>query len=186
MITTHLSESTTSILSIGLELAILIGSLGVVLLRRVMYCALLLGFVFICIALLYLLLNADFLAAAQVLIYVGAVNVLIVFAIMLINNPEEAGTDPHWTVGDTIAAVISTELFALILDMISVTSWDSSTHSSSSFQNEAMTKPLSNSIEVIGSHLLTDLVLPFELLSLLLLVALVGAIMIARKDNAIG
>ena len=71
-----------------LDLGIVLGGLGVVFFRKIIYSALFLGIVFTCVALLYLLLNADFLAAAQILIYVGAINVLIVFAIMLINKPE--------------------------------------------------------------------------------------------------
>ena len=71
-----------------LDIGIVLGALGVVFLRKIIYSALLLGLVFVCVALWYLLLNADFLAAAQVLIYVGADNVLIVFAIMLVNKPE--------------------------------------------------------------------------------------------------
>jgi NAD(P)H-quinone oxidoreductase subunit 6 len=70
-----------------LNLGIVLGGLGVVFFGRIIYSALFLGLVLICVALLYLLLNADFLAAAQVLIYVGAINVLIVFAIMLVNKP---------------------------------------------------------------------------------------------------
>ncbi|KAG6540758.1 hypothetical protein Mapa_017896 [Marchantia paleacea] len=71
-----------------LESGLILGSLGVVLFTNIVYSALFLGFVFVCISLLYLLLNADFVAAAQILIYVGAVNVLIVFAVMLINKKQ--------------------------------------------------------------------------------------------------
>ena len=69
-----------------LSLIIIIGSLGVVLLESIVYSAFLLGGVFMSVAGLYLLLNASFVAAAQVLVYVGAINVLILFAIMLVNK----------------------------------------------------------------------------------------------------
>ena len=72
-----------------LSLVILIGALGVVLLESIVYSAFLLGGVFMSVAGLYLLLNASFVAAAQVLVYVGAVNVLIIFAIMLVNKKED-------------------------------------------------------------------------------------------------
>ena len=62
-----------------LSLIIIIGSLGVVLLESIVYSAFLLGGVFMSVAGLYLLLNASFVAAAQVLVYVGAINVLILF-----------------------------------------------------------------------------------------------------------
>ncbi len=76
------------IVSFGVLAVMMIGAaLGVVLSSSIVYSAFLLGGVFISIAGMYLLLNGDFVAAAQVLIYVGAVNVLILFAIMLVNKP---------------------------------------------------------------------------------------------------
>ena len=182
MMTITLLESARPALALRLELAILLGSLAVVLIRKVIYCALLLGLVFVCVALLYLLLNADFLAAAQVLIYVGAVNVLIVFAVMLVDKPEVDST-LFWTTGDAISALTFTMLFVLLIAMISVTPWNAG--SALSAQAEPGTTPFISSVQVIGLHLLTDLLLPFELLSILLLIALVGAVIIARQDNAI-
>jgi len=78
------------LVSFGILSVMMIGTaLGVVLLSNIVYSAFLLGGVFVSIAGLYLLLNADFVAAAQLLIYVGAVNVLILFAIMLVNKRED-------------------------------------------------------------------------------------------------
>ena len=72
-----------------LSLVVIVGALGVILLESIVYSAFLLGGVFMSVAGLYLLLNASFVAAAQVLVYVGAVNVLIIFAIMLVNKKED-------------------------------------------------------------------------------------------------
>ena len=69
-----------------LGLIMLAGALGVVLLSNIVYSAFLLGLVFISISGLYILLNAGFVAAAQVLVYVGAVNVLILVGFMLVYN----------------------------------------------------------------------------------------------------
>nr|QKQ14636.1 subunit 6 of NADH-plastoquinone oxidoreductase [Zygnema circumcarinatum] len=176
----HLSEDTRTVLFIVLQVAILLGSLGVVLLSRIIYSALLLGFVFICVALLYLLLNADFLAAAQVLIYVGAVNVLIVFAIMLVNKPDYVSFQPQ-TLGEKLSAFTFSTLFVLLTVMIFTTSWYD-TNSVGTQDEVVVLSPISN-VQTIGVHLLTDLLVPFELLSLLLLVALVGAITIASKNK---
>jgi NAD(P)H-quinone oxidoreductase subunit 6 len=77
-----------------LSLTLVAGSLGVVLLPNIVYSAFLLGGVFLSVAGLYLLLNASFVAAAQVLVYVGAVNVLILFAIMLVNKKETMAAIP--------------------------------------------------------------------------------------------
>nr|YP_010386117.1 NADH dehydrogenase subunit 6 [Cosmarium blyttii]UPO65187.1 NADH dehydrogenase subunit 6 [Cosmarium blyttii] len=158
-----------------LDLGIILGGLGVVFFGKIIYSALFLGIVFVCVALLYLLLNADFLAAAQILIYVGAINVLIVFAIMLVNKPETETTQKR-TFGDALAGISVLGLFSFLIIMILNTTWmqDSSV-------NQDLTKSF-QSVDIIGIHLLTDLLLPFELLSILLLVALVGAITIARKE----
>lgn len=159
-----------------LDLGIIIGGLGVVFFRKIIYSALFLGVVFTCVALVYLLLNADFLAAAQILIYVGAINVLIVFAIMLVNKPGNESSGTKKTFGDFLSGISVFGLFLFLILMISNTSWvDPSLIQKQvdiSFQ----------SIDIIGIHLLTDSLLAFELLSILLLVALVGAITIARKD----
>lgn len=183
VITANPFDSTRDILFFCLELGIFMGSLAVVTLRKVVYSALSLGFVFVCIALVYLLLDADFLAAAQVLIYVGAINVLILFAIMLVASPD-ANTHVLWGAGEAASAWMATVLFGLLLKMISTTSW--STVNASLLQAEAAARPSTSTVRSIGLHLLTDSLLAFELLSLLLLVALVGAIMIARRDTTIG
>ena len=169
------SESTKSTILIFLQIAIFAGGLGVVLLRKIVYSALLLGFVFICVALLYLILNADFLAATQILIYVGAVNVLILFGIMLINKPEPKN-DRTWSIGDSISIFTSISFFIVLIIAIMNTSWNSIIIP----KNELLS--ITN-VTIIGNHILTDMLLPFELLSILLLVALVGSITIAKRDN---
>lgn len=168
------SESTKSTILIFLQVAIFAGGLGVVLLRKIVYSALLLGFVFICVALLYLILNADFLAATQILIYVGAVNVLILFGIMLINKPEPEN-DRTWSIGDSISIFTSISFFIVLITAIINTSWNSIIP-----KNELLS---TTNVTIIGNHILTDMLLPFELLSILLLVALVGSITIAKRDN---
>jgi NAD(P)H-quinone oxidoreductase subunit 6 len=161
-----------------LDIGIILGALGVVFLRKIIYSALLLGLVFVCVALWYLLLNADFLAAAQVLIYVGAVNVLIVFAIMLVNKPESPAVQKRQT-GDFLSGGVFLGLFAFLINMILTTKWINDQ------QVPIVNQPDFNSIDIIGVHILTDLLLPFELLSILLLLALAGAITIARKEGSV-
>jgi NADH:ubiquinone oxidoreductase subunit 6 (subunit J) len=86
-------------------------ALGVVWAPNIVYSGFLLGGVFLSMAGLYLLLNADFVAAAQVLIYVGAVNVLILFAIMLVNRrytfrSSEAGLAAQWGDGGGVFGAV--------------------------------------------------------------------------------
>ena len=170
------SETINSPILYFLDIGIVLGGLGVVFFRKIIYSALFLGIVFVCVALLYLLLNADFLAAAQILIYVGAINVLIVFAIMLINKPGNEITEKKITFGDFLSGFSVLGLFIFLIFMILNTPWILPTSIIKEFD------PSAQSINIIVIHLLTDLLLPFELLSILLLVALVGAITIARKE----
>ncbi len=152
----------------------MIGSaLGVVLLSNIVYSAFLLGGVFISIAGLYLLLNADFVAAAQVLIYVGAVNVLILFAIMLVNKREDFAPIANRWIRNASTALVCVGLFGLLSAMVLATPWPIYTGSAVAGDN---------SIVVIAKHFFTDFLLPFELASVLLLMAMVGAIILARRD----
>ncbi|AKG22869.1 NADH-quinone oxidoreductase subunit J [Calothrix sp. 336/3] len=146
-------------------------ALGVVLFSSIVHAAFMLGGVFISIAGLYLLLNADFVAAAQVLIYVGAVNVLILFAIMLVNKRQDFVPFPTAWVRKALTGVVSLGLFALLSTMVVVTPWAQTT-----------TTPAENTIVLIGEHFFTDFLLPFELASILLLMAMVGAIILARRE----
>lgn len=161
------------IVSFGILAFMMLGAaLGVVLLPNIVYSAFLLGGVFISIAGLYILLNADFVAAAQVLIYIGAVNVLILFAIMLVNKRESFAPVRNAWVRPVVTAVVSLGLFALLSTMVLVTPWSLSTQSSAG----------NNSIIIIGQHFFSDFLLPFELASILLLMAMVGAIILARRE----
>nr|QTT78480.1 NADH dehydrogenase subunit 6 [Andreaea rupestris var. fauriei] len=176
-----LVEPLHKIIFFFLEIGLILGSLGVVLLTNIVYSAFFLGLVFICISLLYLLLNADFVAAAQILIYVGAINVLIVFAVMLINKPQSLNCFPVWTIGDKITFVVCTSLFFLLLTIISNTAWSKIAFITQS--NNILEQDLTENVQRIGDVLLTQFLLPFELLSIVLLVALVGAITIARREK---
>ncbi|NJM72983.1 MAG: NADH-quinone oxidoreductase subunit J [Scytonema sp. RU_4_4] len=160
------------IVSFGILAVMLIGTaLGVVLFENVVYSAFMLGGVFVSIAGLYLLLNADFVAAAQLLIYVGAVNVLILFAIMLVNKRQPFAPFPTAWVRKALTAIVSLGLFALLSTMVLATPWSLST-----------AVPPSDTIVLIGLHFFTDFLLPFELASVLLLMAMVGAIILARRE----
>jgi NAD(P)H-quinone oxidoreductase subunit 6 len=161
------------IVSFGILAVMMIGAaLGVVLLSNIVYSAFLLAGVFISLAGIYLLLNADFVATAQVLIYVGAVNVLILFAIMLVNKRQDFLPVRNAWVRPVLTAVVCLGLFALLSTMVLTTPWSFSTGST----------PGNSSIVIIGQHFFTDFLLPFELASVLLLMAMVGAIILARRE----
>ena len=174
-------ESLHEIIFLFLEVGLILGSLGVVILTNIVYSAFFLALVFVCISLLYLLLNADFVATAQILIYVGAINILIVFAVMLINKPESFNFFPSWTTGDGITCAACTGLFLLLITTISDTSWSEIYLVTQS--NNIVEQDLGGNIQRIGYLLLTEFLLPFELLSIILLVALIGAITVARREK---
>jgi NAD(P)H-quinone oxidoreductase subunit 6 len=164
--------TTQLICFVALASAVVLGALGVVLLPNIVYSAFLLGGVFLSVAGLYLLLNASFVAAAQVLVYVGAVNVLILFAIMLVNKREDLSAIPGLAVRRLLSGLVCGGLFALLLRVAFTTPW-------------ALPGPLPVGEEAtirIGEHLFSDYLLPFELASVLLLMAMIGAIVLARRD----
>ena len=162
------------IVTFGILGLMMIGTaLGVVLLPKIVHSAFLLAGVFISISGLYILLNADFVAAAQILVYVGAVNVLILFAIMLVNKQEDYAELPGRMLRKVATGVVCFGLFALLGTMVLATPWALDTTSPAVIDNTTI---------ALGKHFFSDYLLPFELASVLLLMAMVGAIILARRD----
>jgi len=155
-----------------LSATLVLGALGVVLLPNIVYSAFLLGGVFLSVAGLYLLLNASFVAAAQVLVYVGAVNVLILFAIMLVNKKENLAAIPGLALRRVLSGAVCGGLLLLLIRVAVATPWPLSGQA-----------PVGEDATIrIGEHLFSDYLLPFELASVLLLMAMIGAIVLARRD----
>ena len=167
-----LAEITQLIVFGVLATAVVVGALGVVMLPNIVYSAFLLGGVFLAVAGLYLMLNASFIAAAQILIYVGAVNVLILFAIMLVNKKEAMGASPGIGLRRVLSTGVCLGLFALLLRVAFSTPW--ATPGPAAIGEDAVIR--------LGEHFFSDYLLPFELASVLLLMAMIGAIVLARRD----
>lgn len=168
----NLAQGVQSV-TFGILAVMMIGSaLGVVLSESIVYSAFLLAGTFVSIAGMYLLLNADFVASAQLLVYVGAVNVLILFAIMLVNKRQNYIAMPSAIVRKVITGIVCIGLFALLGTMILATPWSFSTQGAAG----------DSSIVLIGQHFFSDYLLPFELASVLLLMSMVGAIILARRE----
>ena len=152
--------------------AIAIGSaLGLVLRRNPIHAALFLVVNLGSVAALYLLLHAEFLAAAQVIVYAGAIMVLFVFAIMvLIPGREETGPDPlrrYRLLGLPLGGVLLLEI-ALIMVVRRPAA-------------RPAAQPVAGGVTTIGRLLFTDYLFPFELTSVLLLAALVGVLVLAKR-----
>ncbi|HEX8140167.1 MAG TPA: NADH-quinone oxidoreductase subunit J [Pyrinomonadaceae bacterium] len=141
--------------------------------RNPLYSAISLIGVFISLASLYVMLAAPFIAAVQVIVYAGAIMVLVVFVIMLLNVEEEEHRvlRPRYLVPGAIA--MAAVLFAEAAFIIS-------------FVGDSRNTPATSASDVgltmsIGTGLFTKYLLPFEITSLLLLMAIVGAMSLARR-----
>ncbi|MEB3200835.1 MAG: NADH-quinone oxidoreductase subunit J [Synechococcaceae cyanobacterium] len=167
-----IASLTQLICFVVLAATVVLGGLGVVLLPNIVYSAFLLGGVFLAVAGLYLLLNASFVAAAQVLVYVGAVNVLILFAIMLVNKREDLSAIPSLGLRRFLSASVCAGLLLLLLRVAFTTAWPL-----------PGPEPVGEEATIrIGEHFFSDYLLPFEVASVLLLMAMIGAIVLARRD----
>jgi NADH-quinone oxidoreductase subunit J len=150
----------------------ILGGAIVVFARRILYAAFALLLTFFGVAGLYVFLSADFLAATQVLIYVGGILVLLLFGVMLtqkISDVKQATVQRVQFVPGLIAAAL---VLLLLLSVVFRTTWPS-----------ALPKDLPGTTKTIGALLMTDYLLPFEVASILLLVALLGAAFIARREE---
>ena len=126
------------------------------------------------LALIYLLLGAEFVAAIQVIVYAGAIMVLFVFVIMLLN----AGEEEH-TRGSRIATLVG---FPALLVCAGVVVYALALHSSSLPSVEI--GKFHGTAEAISDLLFTNFLLPFEVTSVLILIAIMGAVLLARKGGA--
>ncbi len=142
--------------------------------KNIMYSAFALLFTFFGVAAIYVLLNADFLAMTQIMIYIGGILVLIIFGVMLTTRITgvdiKSGLMGKMQIGITgIAIAILTITMGV---MYSNVKW---------FVRDS--QPLNDTISPIGRMLLTDYLLAFEAASVLLLIAIIGAAMIARRKK---
>ena len=151
-------------------IAMVVGAVGMVLNRDMIRSAMLLILVLSGVAGMYVLLSADFLAIAQLLVYVGAIMILMLFAIMLTPNQLDLpGGSPQ--AQRVSAALIALAVGALSVGVVVTHPWS------------LRPTPLNmETAATIGNLLMTTYVLPFWIASVLLTVGLVGAIVIARED----
>jgi NADH-quinone oxidoreductase subunit J len=163
----------TFIILAGLTVAGTAAAMGM---RNAVHCVLALSVGFIGVAALYLQLDAQFVGLTQIMVYVGAVAILAIFAIMMTHNPASAKTatySPHWLLGSVIAAAV----FAVLGWAIS----------RSSLSTQALPPEPVVTVQQIGDAPMHRYVLPLEIMGLLLTAALIGAVVIAmdhKKEEA--
>lgn len=147
-----------------------IGAGGVAFSSHIIYSALSLMVSLLGVAGLYVMLGADFVAGVQLLVYVGGVLVLTLFAVMLTHGIQDVEVSNR-SVGRPIAAALAVGLFAVMARAVMAVNWK--------IVEEAPTKA---STFGIGDALLGTYILPFEVASLVLLAVLVGAVVLTRKE----
>lgn len=150
-----------------------LAALSVVMARNVVHAALFLVIALASVGVTFLLVGAEFVGWTQILIYVGAIVILFLFGLMLTKAPIGRDTLDHRWENRVVGGVVALLLF-LGLASLTLRVWPLDTGAS---------LPVAGSTEALGESLFHDYVLPFEVVSFLLLAALIGAIVLARKDD---
>lgn len=174
-------------------------SILVVAMRNPVHSALFLLLTFLCVAVLFVVKAAEFLAAVQVLVYAGGIMVLFLFVVMLINHrqlPEERVTSPVWLGG----LAVGIALFVLFATMVrngayhdqvpdaarklsTVREWRIRPHETDPNKLvRTWTNRENRNAEAVAMSLYSDYLVPFEVASLFLLVAMIGAIVIGKRE----
>jgi NADH-quinone oxidoreductase subunit J len=152
----------------------LLGGIGLITSRSPIYCVLYSIVSFFCLAGLFLTLGAEFLAVIQIIVYAGAIMVLFLFVIMLLNLSEADMEQQEMTFSRGMAYVIGLVFLAEMLF-----AFGTFPELGIPYQG-----PFVGKVEPLGQLLLTKYVFPFEMISVILLAALMGAMAIAKKHKA--
>lgn len=161
------------VIFIGLSLVALLCALGVVFSRHAVHSVLYLIIVFFAIAGHYIMLNAQFLAIVHLIVYAGAIMVLFLFVVMLLNLNKE--TEPHKSNLAKLSTVIAGGVFLLSLL--------SAARGFGYFGGRYNVHPEIGQVKPLGHLLFNEFVLPFEISAVLFLSAMAGAIILTRKEE---
>ncbi|CAH0995582.1 NADH-quinone oxidoreductase subunit J [Emticicia aquatica] len=156
-----------------LSVLTLFGALGTIMSKNPVHSVIYLIVTFFSISAHYILLNAQFLAAVNIIVYAGAIMVLFLLVIMFLNLKEEA--DEMKNNKTIVAAVVTALLMGGILILFLRRS-DKQTADKLNFSSQT------GMVEVLGKSLYGEYILPFELVSVLFLVAMAGAVMLAKRE----
>lgn len=166
------------ILFYALSVAAVVFALLVITHRNAVYSALFLIGAFFCLAGLYVMLNAQFIAAVQVIVYAGAVMVLFIFVIMLLSSGDATPKEPislRRLVGFVFAVLLGLQV-VMMLRMGRMTTGEEGPYTQEFVRRVGST-------ESVGLSLFTTYLYPFEVVSVLLLLAIIGAVVLGRKKT---
>lgn len=130
---------------------------------------------FFCLAILYLLLQAQLLAVLQIIVYTGAIMVLVVFVIMLLNLGDETRLVDKFDLKKVAGVVLAT---GFLLEMLYIVVSSGGATTSAELRADAGSV---GTVEAMGKAMFSRFLFPFEITGLLLLVAIVGAVILAKK-----
>lgn len=154
-----------------------LGAVGMAIARSPVRSALSLALVFLALAAMYVLLNAPFLAVAQIMIYAGAVLILFLFVIMVLNpRLDMIGARSR---AQSVVAIV----FTVALGGLMAATFTSGQIAPATGQYTPEFVAANGHVQVIGTLLFSEFLLPFEIASVLLLVAIVGAMTLARRER---
>jgi NADH-quinone oxidoreductase subunit J len=153
-------------------------AVSVIILRNPIYCALSLIGTFFALSGLYLLLHAQFIAVVQVIIYAGAIMVLFLFVIMLLDVGHEPAP---WLRQDRLKLTLGLILAALLLVELMVPIGAGMSVGTRGPHTPEVINAIGNT-QLVGRLLFTDFIIPFEITSIILLIAIVGAMVLARRQ----
>ncbi len=156
-----------------LSILTLFGALGTIMSKNPVHSVIYLIVTFFSISAHYILLNAQFLAAVNIIVYAGAIMVLFLFVIMFLNMREEADEMKN---NKIITSAVTTSVILGGLLVVFLRKADREALNPLAFNSQT------GMVEVLGNSLYGEYLLPFELISVLLLVAMAGAIMLAKRE----
>lgn len=166
---------------------IIVSALGVVLFRSIVHSAISLIVTFLSIGGLYILLNADFVAISQIIIYGVGITIILIFAIMLTGKKSDEKLWIAFAPRTLIALLTTGALFLTITLTITnglkILSGSGLFHMVKAEPSVVKNLTLEGTAPTIGVALFTKYLLPFEILSILLLAVIIGAVVLARKDK---
>jgi len=163
-----------SSLFLFLAFVALLSALGVVLAKNPVHSVLFLILTFFSLSGHYLLLNAQFLAAVNIIVYAGAIMVLFLFVIMFLNLNKD--TEPHKPAMAKLAAAIAGGSLLLVL-VAALRNVQPEGYNAATFDSQI------GMVDRLGLVLFKDFALPFELASILLLAAMVGSVMLGKRET---